>query len=339
MSVSGGRDRLTPVFLLTGFLGSGKTTLLQRIVVDPAFAGAAVLINEFGEVGLDHHLLERIDETTVLMKSGCVCCTVRGELAEALVDLDARRASGAIPAFDRVIIETSGLADPYPALSTLRAHPVLVHHFRLGATVTTVDAVNGGRLLGERLEAVRQVAAADILVLTKTDVCGEREAAALVESLAALNPTAPPRVGAEGIAEAMASTESRQRGWAVTCAPLSHHAESGVRTLCLTVNEGIDWTAFGLWLSMLLNRHGERIYRVKGILNVEGEPRPVALHGVGRLVHPPIHLSAWPDQERASRLVFIFEGLEPAAIERSFDIFVRRRRTSRVDRSAAEAVA
>src|SRR3954471_5455510 len=175
----------TPVNLITGFLGSGKTTLLQRLLADPALADCAVLINEFGEVGLDHHLLERIDDTMVLLQSGCLCCTIRGELATAIKDLHSKRERGLVPAFRRLVVESSGLADPFPILSTVQADPVLRHHFRLGTVVTTVDAVNG---IG-RAESLKQVAVADRLVLTKSDLAPD--CAALVTELRKLNPDAP----------------------------------------------------------------------------------------------------------------------------------------------------
>jgi len=163
----------TPVNLITGFLGSGKTTLLQRLLLDPALSDTAVLINEFGEIGLDHHLLERIDETMVMLQSGCVCCTIRGELSTAIKDLHSRRERGLLPPFRRLAIESTCLADPFPILSTVRSDPVLRHHFCLGSVITTVDAVNGAQQLGAQPESVKQVAVADRLVLTKTDL-GDR---------------------------------------------------------------------------------------------------------------------------------------------------------------------
>lgn len=171
--MSGGSSqssRRTAVHLLTGFLGSGKTTLLQRMLTDPSMADAAVLINEFGEVGLDHELLGRIDDAVVLMRSGCLCCTVRGEIADSLLDLHSKRERGEIPWFDRVVIESTGLADPFPVLSTIRSHPVLQSHFTIGRVITTVDAVNAAAQIDRRDEAVRQIGAADAIVLTKTDV-------------------------------------------------------------------------------------------------------------------------------------------------------------------------
>src|SRR5437763_319635 len=162
--------QFTPVNLITGFLGSGKTTLLQRLLADPALCDTAVLINEFGEVGLDHHLLERIDDTMLLLQSGCLCCTIRGELSAAIKDLHSKRERGLVPAFRRLVVESTGLADPFPILSTVQADPVLRHHFRLGNVITTVDAVNGAPQLARQAESVKQIAIADRLVLTKTDL-------------------------------------------------------------------------------------------------------------------------------------------------------------------------
>ena len=181
----------TPVTLITGFLGSGKTTLLQRLLRDPALSDTAVLVNEFGEIGLDHHLLERIDETMVMLQSGCVCCTIRGELSTAIKDLHSRRERGLLPPFRRLVIESTGLADPFPILSTVRSDPVLRHHFCLGNVITTVDAVNGARQLDAQPESVKQVAIADRLVLTKTDLTAAEVATRLTRRLRHINPGAP----------------------------------------------------------------------------------------------------------------------------------------------------
>src|SRR5215475_3226844 len=194
----------TPVNLITGFLGSGKTTLLQRLLVDPALSDTAVLINEFGEVGLDHHLLERIDDTMVLLQSGCLCCTIRGELSVAMRDLHSKRERGLVPAFRRLVVESTGLADPFPILSTVQADPVLRHHFRLGNVITTVDAVNGLPQLALRPECTKQVAVADRLVLTKTDLAEAGVTDTLVARLARLNPSAPLWRAAEGTIDAAA---------------------------------------------------------------------------------------------------------------------------------------
>jgi G3E family GTPase len=314
------------VSLLTGFLGAGKTTLLQRLLADSRLADTAVLINEFGEIGLDHHLLERIDARTVLLQSGCVCCTVRGELAEALRDLLARRDRGAVPPFSRAVIETTGLADPTPALSTLRAEPVLRHHVAPGNVITVVDAVNGAASLARHAVCKRQVAAADRLVVSKTDLADAATTTALLAALRAINPTAAVRRAAEAPLDAvalLAPDAAGARAWfgsALTAAAPAHDAD--VQAFALTFDQPLNWAAFGLWLSMLLNRHGTRVLRVKAILAVAGAAAPVAVHGVQHLVHPPVHLRAWPDADRRSRLVFIVQGLARPAIERSLRAFL-----------------
>jgi G3E family GTPase len=325
----------TPVTLLTGFLGSGKTTLLRRMLDAPAFGDSAVLINEFGEIGLDHHLLERIDDTMVLLQSGCVCCTVRGELSEAMRDLHSRRERGALPAFRRLIIESTGLADPFPILSTIKADPVLRHHFRLGNVITTVDAVNGAGQLASHAESVRQAAVADHLVVTKTDIAEPDAAAALLARLGAINPAATVTRAAQLADDALSglareSFDSEKASIAVpTLGQHRHHhhheggEHAGIQAFAVTVDEPLDWTAFGIWLAMLLNRHGARVLRVKAILNLVGEADPVAVHGVQHIVHPPVHMRGWPDADRRSRLVFIVDGLDPALIRRSLMLFAR----------------
>ena len=322
----------TPVNLITGFLGSGKTTLLQRLLADPALADTAVLINEFGEVGLDHHLLDRIDETMVLLPSGCLCCTIRGELSAAIRDLYGRRERGEVPAFRRLAVESTGLADPFPILSTVQADPVLRHHFRWGNIVTTIDAVNGLSQLDRRPESVKQAAVADRLVLTKTDLVDVEVADALITRVRNLNPSAPLMRAAEEAIDADAllahdifatatRSEAARRWFAAESSVEAHGA--GVHAFALTLDDAVDWTRFGLWLTMLLNRHGDKVLRVKGMLNVEGSAAPVAIHGVQHLVHPPVHMAAWPDEKRHSRLVFIVDGLERAAIESSLRAFLR----------------
>jgi G3E family GTPase len=317
----------TPVTLITGFLGSGKTTLLQRLLLDPALSDTAVLINEFGDIGLDHHLLERIDETMVMLQSGCVCCTIRGELSTAIKDLHSRRERGVLPPFRRLVIESTGLADPYPILSTVRSDPVLRHHFRLGNVITTVDAVNGARQLDAQPESVEQVAVADRLVLTKTDLAAPEAAARLTRQLRHINPDAPLWRATEDSldAHALLSAEGVER-WQLAdrhghLPGDDHRHADDIRTLALNFDQPVDWARFGIWLTMLLHRHGDALLRVKGILNVAGAATPVAVHAVHYLVHPPRHLGERPDDERRSRLVFIARGLDPAVIERSFRAF------------------
>jgi G3E family GTPase len=314
----------TPVTLLTGFLGSGKTTLLRRLLADPALGDTAVIINELGEVGIDHLLVERLDDQMVLLKSGCVCCTVRGELASAIRDLHSRRERGTIPPFRRLVIESTGLADPFPVLSTLKADPVLRHHFRAAGVVTTVDAVNGMLQLDRHIESVRQVAIADVIVLTKTDLAEAPVTARLVAQLGAMNPVAPLLSAAEALDAAVLLQSGGGGGFKAIEEPaMGMAAHRGVSAFSIIVDEPLDWTAFGIWLTMLLNRHGEHILRVKGILALAGEERPVVVHGVQHLVHAPTHLGQWPSEDHRSRLVFIVEGIEPDLIRRSFAVFNR----------------
>lgn len=328
--------QFTAVNLLTGFLGSGKTTLLRRILADRALSDTAVLINEFGEAGLDHNLVERIDENMVLLQSGCICCTVRGELVEALRDLHSRRERGLIPAFSRVMIESTGLADPFPTLSTIKADPVLRHHFKPGNVITTVDAVNGEGNLDVYVESNRQAAIADCLVLTKTDLAGAEAVAALEKRLRQLNPDATViDVHDEALSvAALVGSSDATRGSGlqsvsgfycedsrelVTASGEAHSA--AFRSFVVTIDNAIDWTAFGIWLTMLLNRHGDRVLRVKGILNIAGEDRPVAIHGVQHLMHTPVHMGGWSSQDRRSHIVFIVDGLDAALLKRSFEAF------------------
>lgn len=325
---------LIPINVVTGFLGSGKTTLLKGLLQSPELADCAVLVNEFGEVGLDHHLLEQVTESTLLLDNGCVCCAMRGDLKDALRDLFSRRERGQVPAFRRVVVETSGLADPAPIAYTVLAEPVLQHHFRLGNVVTTVDAVNGADQLQRFAESAKQAAVADRLVLTKTDLCEAPVAAALRGALRRLNASAPIIEAAAGPIDARALIgddiyDAEGKGcevgrWMEAAAEadgVGHAHGAGIGSFCLHFETPLDWTAFGIWMSMLLNRHGDRVLRIKGLLNVAGVPTPVLINGVQHIVHPPVHLDAWPDADRGSRIVFIVDGLERATLEDSLAVF------------------
>ncbi len=331
---------LIPVNLITGFLGSGKTTLLNRLLKSPALANTAVLVNEFGAVGLDHLLLEAVDGETVILQSGCICCTIRGELADAIRALLSKRERGLVPRFTRLAIETTGLADPAPIVSTLIAEPVLRHHVRLGSIITTVDAVNGFLHLEDNPELAKQVAVADRLVITKTDLAGADAVGRLEKALRRLNPTAPILDAVAGpfapdawmVGDVYNPAHKRAevaRWWRAEAALPSPHGHDsdrhgeGIRAFCLAFEQPLDWTAFGIWLTMLLHAHGQKVLRVKGILNVLDVPTPVVIHGVQHVVHPPAHLDRWPDDERRSRIVFIVRGLEQALIERSLAAFRR----------------
>jgi G3E family GTPase len=306
-----------PVTLVTGFLGSGKTTLLAALLRHPGLAGTAVIVNELGEVGIDHHLLRRVDERTVLLASGCVCCALRGDLADELRDLLDRADAGEIPSFQRVVVETTGLADPTPIVNTLLADPFVPHHFELGAVVATVDGQHG--LPVE--ESVRQAAAADVLVVTKPDLATPGSLQALEAELARLNPTARVlRVASGDVDPELVLRPPGHAPRAVELPEAAHVHRDDVRAHVLELEGGVDWTAFGIWLTMLLHARGRDLYRVKGFLDVGGDG-PLLVNGVQHAVHPPVHLDAWPDDDHRSRLVLIGRGLSVPELTASLEAF------------------
>jgi G3E family GTPase len=311
-----------PVVLVTGFLGSGKTTLISALLADPAMGETAVVVNELGDVAIDHHLVRRVDEQTIVLNSGCVCCTLRGDLRDELRDLLARRARGDVPPFRRVVVETTGLADPAPVLSTLLTEPVLRHHFAVEAVVATIDAVAGAATLDRHAESVKQAAVADTLLVTKSDAAAPAAVAALEARLRALNPLAPIRRVAFG---AIAPDDLlRARGSELPAAGRVEPADGAhahdISAFSLVLDEPLDWDAFAVWLTMLLHSRGLDVLRVKGLLDV-GEAGPVVLDGVQHVVHRPRHLAAWPDDDHRTRIVFITRGIERDAVLASLRAF------------------
>jgi G3E family GTPase len=310
----------TPVALVTGYLGSGKTTLIRAMLESPALGETAVLVNELGEIGIDHAILRRVDERTVLLASGCVCCTLRGDLADELRDLVDLRASGEIPPFTRVVVETTGVADPAPILATLVSEPLVRNQYELETVIATVDAQHG--LRGE--ESERQVAAADVLVVTKGDLA---DPAGVERSVGELNPIASVVRAVQGDVDLAlllgprteARVESRQA--LPGGAEHAHRHEDGVAAVSFVLDSTVDWLGFGVWLTMLLHAHGREILRVKGLLDVGGGG-PVVVDAVQHVVHPPVHLAAWPDEDRRSRLVLIGRHLDAERLERSLHAFV-----------------
>ena len=322
-----------PVSVITGYLGSGKTTLLNCLLRAPGMARAAVIINEFGETGLDHLLVTAPTENTVLLANGCLCCTIRGDLVETLAGLLGERAAGKI-AFDRVLVETSGLADPVPILRTLASDELIAPRVRPGAVITVADGVNGCGQLDECPESVKQAAIADCVLVSKTDLATAGEVARLRARLARINPgaaiheavrgdIAPERVFGAAL-DAGASGEGVERwlneaAYATPARSASHrrgararHLE-GIRSFALR-REG-EVTAAGLmaWLNLLAALKGRNLLRVKGLVNVEG--MPYAIHAVQSVIHEPIALESWPSADRDSRIVFITRDLDRARVE------------------------
>lgn len=327
-----------PVSVITGFLGSGKTTLLNALFAHPAMGETAVLINEFGDIGLDHLLVRKIDETIVLLNSGCLCCSVRGDMITALRDLFLKRVKGGVPPFGRAVIETTGLADPAPIIHTLMSDPLLGARYRLDGVIATVDAVHGEGQLDGYPEAVKQAAMADRLVLTKCDLAAAEAVDALAARLRRLNPAAPLLKADHGQVPPAAlfpaglydpaTKTSDVAGWlnAEAYEGDDHHHPHGhdhdanrhddrIRAFCLTFEEPLDWDRFLRWMEILQSARGESLLRIKGILDVAGESRPVAIHGVQHVFHPPAVLPAWPSSDHRSRVVFITRDLGQAAVE------------------------
>jgi G3E family GTPase len=344
-----------PVTLLTGFLGSGKTTLLNALLRHPGMDRVAVVVNEFGEIGLDHHLIASATETLVLMASGCLCCRVRGDLARTLDSLRQRRDGGEI-AFDRVVIETTGLADPGPVVQTLVLDPDLRHDFVLDGVLTTVDCATGSATLDAQFESVQQAAMADRLILTKTDLAPPAARAALESRLARLNPGAP-RLVAEhgridpaalfGIAPHPGTDRAAALGWVGPApaappalpplsglaratspfsgpspgliAPNSRFARHDARITSQSaeVSGPLDPLVFDLWLEALMTGAGPNLLRLKAVIHLEGLDHPFALHGVQHLVHPPVPLPQWPRSDRTSRIVVIGRDLPPDLLDQT----------------------
>jgi G3E family GTPase len=361
-----------PVTLLTGFLGSGKTTVLNHLVRQPELADALVIINEFGEIALDHLLVAHSTEKLVMeMSSGCLCCTIRGDLVKTLLQIAWRFSRHGQRQFHRVLIETTGLADPAPIIHTLMTHPRISPQYRLDGVVATVDLATGLNTLDHHMEAIKQAAMADCLLLTKADLATDAQRAALSHRLNGINPAArrwevrngeiaPDKALNLGLFPAGGKTLDVER-WLKEEAyaeqsPNTHtHGEHGhaghnhydhdhshvhdhggehhhdqpdvnrhddhIRAFCFSVDEPIPEEVLSSWLDVLMSIVGGNILRVKGILNVEGHDRPIVVHSVQHIFHPPVPLPAWPSEDRRSRLVFITKDVGRDVIEATFRAF------------------
>ena len=328
---------MKPVTVLTGFLGSGKTTLLNRLLQRPELADTAVLINEFGTVGIDHLLVDHTDENLRVLTSGCLCCTVRGDLIDTLAALAERHEREQVR-FSRVIVETTGLADPAPVLHTLMADPAISGMYRLDGVATTVDAFNGLATLERHREAVKQVGVADALLLTKTDLVEPAAVDDLAERLHRLNPGAclhHVRDGCVDPAAVLGIGWIDPLGRQLPPAPTRHryrhyHGEheanrhgEHVRAHAFVFDEPLPREAFLHWLDLMVALRGERLLRVKGLVQIAEDPgRPLVVHGVQHVFHPPRQLDAWPTDVQRTRLVFIVDQIERDEIARTFRKFV-----------------
>jgi len=311
------RGAKIPVTVVTGFLGSGKTTLLQRFLVSPEGQGTAVIINEFGAVGIDDALVRDSAEETVLLGNGCVCCITRTDLQAALRRLVFDREHGAVPPFRRIVIETSGLADPGPILQTFSTDRALGGEFHVDLVFTVVDAVNGETALDDAAEARKQVILADRLVISKTDLADAAAVARLTQRLQSLNPRATIDIAVKGALDPQRVIEPAAGERSGFVAEAEH--SDGILSFVLTEDAPLPWDAFARAMETLIALRGGDLLRVKGLLNVAGCRGPVVVHAVQHLAHPPVELAAWPGADRASRLVFITRGVSERQVRDLFD--------------------
>ncbi len=352
-----------PVSVLTGFLGAGKTTLLNRLLKDPALADTAVIVNEFGEVPIDHLLVENSSDGVIQLADGCLCCTVRGDLVDTLADLIDRLQTGRIAALKRVVIETTGLADPAPVLQSIMGHPVLVQACRLDGVIALVDAVNSDAALDSHVEALKQIAVADRIVLAKTDLATDPEMlVALRERLREINPSAPlvdaraPEASYAALFECGLYDPSTKtadvRRWLGEEAEHAHHHghdhhdngghdhhrhDHRIKTFTLVHDRPVPFSTIEIFLGLLRSAHGDNLLRMKGIIELAEDPsHPLVVHGVQNLLHPPARLPAWPDDIRGTRLVLITLDMPQDYVRRMFSAFTNRPDIDTPDRAAVE---
>ncbi|MEP3225636.1 MAG: GTP-binding protein [Parasphingorhabdus sp.] len=337
-------DSRCPVTLLTGFLGSGKTTLLNQLMPLPQMAKALIIINEFGSIGIDHDLVAHSneDDTIVEMANGCLCCTIKGDLQKTLLEAPWRFARHGERWFDRVLIETTGLADPAPIIHTVMVDDKLKSIYRLDSVIALVDGYNGNGTLDAQIEAVKQVAVADQLLISKTDIAAVETVAGLKTRLSGLNPAAPihslpadteqlghlfegptfnPKLKQKNVTEWLAAEAYQEKD--------KHHHDhhshgehehdhshdvnrhdDRIRSVCLTIDTPLPAKVFDSWLEMLVTFNGVNVLRVKGIINLAELDKPIVIHGVQHIWHPPEILENWPSEDRRSRIVFILRDLE-----------------------------
>lgn len=334
------RDPLSgkiPVTVITGFLGSGKTTLISKLLLHPDMNRVAVVINEIGEIGIDNDLVTMSSENISLLANGCICCSVRTDMQETLRDLFARRHSGEIPEFDRVIIETTGLADPAPVVQTLASDTMLEAQYRLDGLVSLVDGFNGSYQIENQAEVVKQIAIADLILISKSDLIKSIDLDLLKSQISDINPRAQillvingeldpyslinlglssARVSAKTLSFLGTFLDDENQDSPKYLGEFSKKHTSNIKTHSLRFEEPFTWEAASSALELLTTLRGADLLRVKGILNIEGNP--VVIQGVQHIFHPPVSLDTWPSDDHSSRVVFITTNISAETIESLF---------------------
>ena len=331
-----------PVSLLTGFLGSGKTTVLNHLLQQPGMNNTAVIVNEFGEIGLDHEFVVGGSEDMVLLNNGCLCCTVRGDLVNTLRDLIVIRTRGETPPFEKVLIETTGLADPAPILHTLMGDDLITQYYRLDGVITTIDAAAGETTLDTQYESVKQVAVADRLLITKSDLVNDKKIDEIRKRLTLINPAAPSITVLNGnvstddifgcglydLSKKIPDVDKwlKEEEYAVSHKHQSSHLninkhDDNIRAFCVTYDQPIRLDSIEQWFDLIMLLKGPDLLRIKGIVNILGMDGPIIIHGVQHIFHPPVELKVWPAEDRRTRIVFITRNVDKGLLEESLKTF------------------
>ncbi|WP_074381444.1 CobW family GTP-binding protein [Bartonella doshiae] len=339
------KTKRIPLTLITGFLGSGKTTLLNRLLQDPLLAECAVIINEFGAVSIDHLLVEKTTEGIIELANGCLCCNLRSDLIDTVINLIDRIHTGHLKQLNRIIIETTGVADPIPILQALLSHPLLMQTLSIDAVLTTFDTLNTSSIIEHYPEIQKQLALADKIILTKTDLIDQKTPLdTLISTLKAINPTAQiidvhsdhccssALISKTSWDEKEKNTELKQQ---YTFAPYNHTYQWNIRAFSLECEEPIDYATVEAFLDLLTNLYGKKLLRIKAIIALRDDlHRPLVLHGIQTFFHPPIRLSAWPKGITQTRFVIIADGVEKQAIQKLFDAFLNKPTIDTADKTA-----
>jgi len=323
-----------PVSIITGFLGSGKTTLLNYLVQQNEMGKVAVLINEFGEIGLDHLLVETISDEIMLLQSGCICCQMNGDFVSTLIELHERRVAGDVEAFTHVLVETTGVADPAPIIRALLSNRKLMSHYRLGSVVATVDTVLGESQLLVHREVARQISLADKLLFCKVDLSDQAQRDSLTTIVRKLNPRASISEVTGGViaCREVFLHESRMKerdpgeiedwlGQQPHAAAASNSHSGAIHTFSIAMHGTLEWDNFVAWIDALLTSRSRQILRIKGLLNIRGKNGPIVIQAVQNMLYPPVELAKWPGTEQQSVIVFITCDLSQVAVEKSLSQF------------------